>query len=236
VRKIFWIFLIAISLATLSYAQDQPEQLPPSDKKTTENKQPQKKNAKQGASYINFRFGYSGGSIDGFSYNVPTYGIGIESEWGNNHLGLSGHEIEWRKEQFNSTGIGYLLSFQFARILPGPSKHFIAKASGGLEWGVPSEMHDKTSWIYAQNGELQSYTHLYVHRNAWSPFGAHENAILQPLAELRFKSPPVPIELGIRLQYMGFELENYNLVNNTHTHESQYKLVPSFFIRLQIKM
>ncbi len=194
-------------------------------------------NEKKGAFFIIARFEYMRGSVQEFSYRVPTVSIGVEDQWQKNHFGLSGYEAEYRKESLKTLDFGHFLDLRLFRTMPWLDHWKIRWTVGaGFTLGIPSGFTDSTRQQYDRTGTLISYRRMFLQKNAWSPFETHENAILSPMVEVHLKYKPIPIEGGVRFQRLGFGVEEYDLANRTYTLKNQHLVTTSFFVRVHIKI
>ena len=179
------------------------------------------------------------GNLFGSDYNLTSMDIEIETYFDSTHLQLSGWSIGYRKDDLRLTDSGHILSGKIFRNFN--LKVFELKPSFGIEWGMPSLNFDKTKFNYGEDGSTVSYEHTYPHRNFDLPvLGIIKNGVSYPFTELSLVQRPGPflIEGGMRLNFIKFGVDDYEITNDkiTYNFSSRRVITPYLFVNIGIKM
>jgi hypothetical protein len=118
---------------------------------------------------------------------------------------------------------------------------FALKASGGMEWGMPSLNFDQTEFSVAPDGTVR-YRHTHPQRNADVPFvGTTTDGARYPFIALSAVQRPWALlaELGIRVNVIPFNFDDYEVTSAdrvTYSFKRKNVLVPYLFANVGVRL
>ena len=179
------------------------------------------------------------GNLFGSDFDLTSASLGIETYFDHPRLLLSGWSIGYRKDALRFLESGHMVhGGLFRSVNLGV---FEVRASGGVEWGVPSLNFDTTEFDYRGDGAVR-YVHTYPVKNANLPFiGTTKDGAFYPFMELSVVQRPgrFLIEGGMRLNVVGFRFDDYE-VDATDTITTSFAerrvLAPYLFVNLGLKL
>jgi hypothetical protein len=182
--------------------------------------------------YIKLGFVHSQGSIEWAEYVINGFSIEVETYFKNDHLGLSGWSIGYRKDNLQYAEFGHLLSVDAFRTRS--IKIADVKFGGGIEWGMPSDGFSHTRFNNRTDSNL-SYDHVFLDKNSNIPkIGTKNDGALYPFARVSLvrRSKVFILEVGTRVNIMKFGIDEYNVSNDRLmvTSRNRRMAVPTVFI------
>lgn len=175
--------------------------------------------------------------MEGFNIVVNGLSVDVETYFNNNHIGLSGWFVGYRKDDIRFSDFGHVLNAGVFRTVRTPVADL--KIGGGAEWGIISLNYSKTRFSYDDGGMLVSYEHLFPHRNTDIPaLGPSHDSSLYPFLEagLLKRWEWFLVEVGVRgsIQKFGFDRYRLNGDNVEFVSSDKTRIVPAVFVKLGV--
>lgn len=161
--------------------------------------------------YIKLGLVHSQGKIEWADYVLNSLSIEVETYFNKNHFGLSGWSLGYRKEDFQHSEFGHLLSADAFRTKS--IRVADIKFGGGIEWGMPSNAFSRTKFNSLTDSDI-SYSHVFLDRNSNIPgIGTKHDGVLYPHMKVSLvkRSKFFLLEGGVRVSIMKFGIDEYNV-------------------------
>src|SRR3989344_7148186 len=184
--------------------------------------------------YIKLGIVHSSGKIEWADYVINGMSVEVETYFSDNHLGLSGWSLGYRKDNLRYAEFGHLLNVDTFRTKS--IKVADLKFGGGIEWGMPSDGFSHTRFNIRTDSDL-SYNHVFLNKNSNIPGnGLKNDGALYPFLKFGLvkRSKAFILEAGTRVNIMKFGIDEYNVSDNklTVTLRDRRMAVPSVFVSL----
>lgn len=182
--------------------------------------------------YVKLGLVHSQGKIEWADYVLNSLSIEVETYFKNNHLGLSGWSLGYRKEDFQHSEFGHLLSADAFRTKS--IRVADIKFGGGVEWGMPSNGFSRTKFNSLTDSDI-SYSHVFLNRNSNIPgIGTKHDGVLYPHMKFSLvkRSKRFILEAGMGVNIMKFGFDEYNVSNDklTVVVRDRRMAIPSVFL------
>lgn len=184
--------------------------------------------------YIKLGLVHSQGKIEWADYVLNGLSVEVETYFEDNHLGLSGWSLGYRKEDFQHSEFGHLLSADVFRTESIKIADF--KFGGGVEWGMPSNGFSRTKFNSQTDSDI-SYSHVFLNRNSNIPrMGTKRDGTLYPFMKFSLvkRNKFFILEGGTRISIMKFGIDEYSVSGNNFRAVMRDRriAIPSVFISI----
>lgn len=185
-------------------------------------------------SYIKFGVVHSQGKVEWADYLINGISLEVETYFQNNHLGLSGWSIGYRKDDLRYSEFGHILNVDTFRTQS--IKMADIKFGGGVEWGMPADGFSRTKFNSRTDSEL-SYSHVFLITDSNVPrTGTKNDGVLYPFMKLSLvkRNKWFILEGGARISLMKFGLDEYSVSSDRLRVVSRDRrmAIPSVFVSI----
>ena len=184
--------------------------------------------------YVKLGLVHSQGKIEWADYVINGLSVEVETYFKNNHLGLSGWSLGYRKDDLRYSEFGHLLNVDTFRTKS--IKVADIKFGGGVEWGMPSNGFSRTRFNSGTGSDI-SYNHVFLNMNSNIPrVGTKNDGALYPFLKFSLvkRSRSFILEAGTRVNIMKFGIDEYGVFDNklTVVKKDKRMAIPSIFLSI----